>query len=98
MFHTRGRHSLKMGVALERMRDNIQAFGLPNGQFVFGSLPGFLTNQPTSFQLGSAESSTPRGLRETLAAGYIQDDWRVRPNFNVNLGSRYEMSTVMGPI
>ena len=94
MFHTRGRHSLKMGVALERMRDNIQAFGLPNGQFVFGSLPGFLTNQPTSFQLGSAESSTPRGLRETLAAGYIQDDWRVRPNFNVNLGSRYEMSTV----
>ena len=94
LFHTHGLHSLKFGFALERMRDNIRAFGIPNGQFVFGSLPGFLTNQPTSFQLGSAESSTPRGLRQTLAAGYIQDDWRIRPNMTVNLGLRYEMTTV----
>ena len=43
----RGRHSLKLGSALERLRDNIQAFGLPNGQFQFGSLSGFLRNQPT---------------------------------------------------
>jgi len=69
LFHTHGLHSLKFGFALERMRDNIRAFGIPNGQFVFGSLPGFLTNQPTSFQLASAESPTPPGLRQTLAAG-----------------------------
>jgi hypothetical protein len=94
LFQTRGLHSFKFGFALERMRDNIQAFGAPNGQFIFGSLPGFITNQPTSLQLGSAESSTPRGLRQTLAAGYIQDDWRVRPRLMVNLGLRYEMTTV----
>ena len=94
LFHTHGLHSFKFGFALERMRDNIRALGVPNGQFVFGSLPGFLTNQPTSFQLGSAESSTPRGLRQTLVAGYIQDDWRERPNLTVNLGMRYEMTTV----
>jgi len=94
LFQTRGRHSLKLGFGLERMRDNIQAFGQPNGQFVFGSLSGFLTNQPTSFQLGSVESSSPRGLRQTLAAGYLQDDWHVRSNLTVNLGLRYEMTTV----
>jgi hypothetical protein len=94
LFLSRGLHSIKAGFVLERMRDNILALGLPNGQFVFGSLPGFLTNHPVSFQLGSAESSTPRGLRQTLSGGYIQDDWRLRPNLTVNLGLRYEMTTV----
>jgi Carboxypeptidase regulatory-like domain/TonB-dependent Receptor Plug Domain/TonB dependent receptor len=93
-FHTHGRHSFKFGFALERMRDNTQAFAMPNGQFNFGSLSAFLTNQPTSFQLGAAATSTPRSLRQTLAAGYFQDDWRLRPNLTVNLGLRYETTTV----
>src|SRR5262249_48049114 len=91
---TRRRSSLKLGFALERMRSNILARGIPNGQFVFGSLSSFLTNRPTSFQLGSPGSLTPRGLRQTLVAGYVQDDLRLRPNLTVNLGLRYEMTTV----
>jgi outer membrane receptor protein involved in Fe transport len=87
---TRRQSSLKLGFALERMRSNILARGIPNGQFVFGSLPSFLTNQPTSFQLGLPESLTSRGLRQTLAAAYVQDDLRLRPNLTVNLGVRYE--------
>jgi hypothetical protein len=94
LFVTRGLHSLKLGFALERMRSNILALSNPNGQFVFGSLPGFLTNQPISLQIGDAQTLTPRGLRQTLAAAYIQDDWRLRPHLNLNLGLRYEMTTV----
>jgi hypothetical protein len=93
-FVTRGRHSLKLGLALERMRSNILALSNPNGQFVFGSLPGFLTNQPISLQIGDAQSLTPRGLRQTLAAAYFQDDWRMSSHLTVNLGVRYEMTTV----
>ena len=37
---------------------------------------------------------TPRNLRQTLIGGYIQDDWRWRHNVTVNLGLRYEMTTV----
>jgi hypothetical protein len=91
---TRGLHFVKMGVAVERIRSNILALSNPNGQFVFGSFPGFLTNQPISLNIGLAQTSTPRGLRQTLAAGYIQDDWRAAPNLTVNLGLRYEMTTV----
>jgi hypothetical protein len=94
LFVTRGLHSLKLGLALERMRSNILALSNPNGQFVFGSLPGFLTNQPISLQIGDAQTLTPRGLRQTLAAAYVQDDWRLRPHLNVNFGLRYEMTTV----
>jgi hypothetical protein len=94
LFVTRGLHSLKLGFAVERIRSNILARAIPNGQFIFGSLPGFLLNQPTSLQLGKAESLTPRGLRQSLAGGYLQDDWRLRPNLTVNLGMRYEMATV----
>jgi hypothetical protein len=94
LFVTRGLHLLKMGAAVERIRSNILALSNPNGQFVFGSLPGFLTNQPISLNIGLAQSSTPRGLRQTLAAGYIQDDWRAARNLTVNLGLRYEMTSV----
>jgi hypothetical protein len=33
-------------------------------------------------------------MRISIIGGYIQDDWRVRPRLTLNLGLRYEMSTV----
>jgi len=39
---------------------------------------------------------SPRALRETLFAGYIQDDWRLSSNFTANIGLRYESSTTLG--
>jgi hypothetical protein len=79
---------------LERMRNNILALSNPNGQFTFNSLADFLTNRPASFNVGLAQSLTPRGLRQTVVGGYLQDDWRAYSNLTINLGLRYEMATV----
>src|SRR2546428_4246487 len=92
---TRGTHSLKFGFAAERMLYNFITYQNPGGTWRFGSLTNFLTNRPNSFESGLPKTISPRGMRQTLIAGYLQDTWRLRPNLTVNLGVRYETVTVL---
>jgi hypothetical protein len=94
-FLTLGSHSIKFGVAVENMRYNFITYQNPGGTWRFGSLANFLTNVPNSFETGLPAAISPRGMRQTLYAGYVQDDWKLRPNFTVNVGLRYEMVTTL---
>ena len=93
-FVTRGTHSIKFGAAFERMLLQATALTDPNGIWRFPDLAAFLTNNPSKFQGGLASSLTPRNIRQSLFGLYIQDDWHMRPSLTVNLGMRYEMTTV----
>ena len=55
-------HSLKAGLAFERVQSNGVGGGSPNGMVVFGLLSGFLTNQPTPFSANLPGSGNPIGL------------------------------------
>ena len=94
-FLTHGTHSIRFGGAVERELLNVVADTDPNGIWNFDNLQGFLQNQPTKFQGGIASTLSPRNLRQTIIGAYLQDDWRARPNLTLNLGLRYEMSTVI---
>ena len=83
-----------MGAAFERIEANQIGIVNPNGQFFFGSLKNFLIGLPDSFNAPISGKISPRDLRQTIGGGYIQDDWRIRPNLTINLGLRYEVSTV----
>ena len=93
-FFTKGTHSVRFGGAFEHMLLNVTADTDPNGIWRFADLNGFLTNNPTKFQGGIASTLSPRNLRQNIFGLYLQDDWRWKPNLTLNLGLRYEMSTV----
>jgi hypothetical protein len=94
-FWTHGTHSIKFGGGVEREQLDRITHTDPSGVFNFGSLQGFLTNNPTKFNAEVFDSVQPQGLRQTILGVYTQDDWRFRPNLTLNLGLRWEMATVI---
>jgi hypothetical protein len=96
LFYTRGDHSLKFGFAIERAQLNESTTSSPNGGWTYGSLRNFLTNAaPTSFLTTiPGTNANPTYLRQTIFGFYAQDDYRVRKNLTLNLGLRYEPTTV----
>jgi hypothetical protein len=94
VLYNRGKHTIKFGAAYEKMLLQVTALTDANGIWFFNDLPSFLGNKPTKFQGGLASSLTPRNLRQSIFGTYIQDDWRWKSNLTLNLGLRYEMSTV----
>jgi hypothetical protein len=93
LFWTYRTHSLKFGVAVERMDLNFSPAPEASGHYAFGSLAAFLENQPSRFTYGPLLTGN-KGLRQTLLGLYVQDDWRARPSLTINLGLRWEMVTV----
>jgi hypothetical protein len=91
---TKGIHSFKAGGTVERMHYNFDSPNRNGGDFGFGSISDFLINKPATFSALYPGSDTRRGLRQTLLAGYFQDDIRLRSNLAINVGLRYEFVTI----
>ena len=99
------RHSLKFGADVKRLQTNGPFDFGTNGEYSFTGagattsnnppLESFLRGIPT-FYVGtdSSLSDSDRGFRQTYVGTYIQDDWRVSPRFTLNLGLRWEYSSI----
>ena len=92
----RGAHSPKAGVGFLYNRVNIVFPGAIQGVYAFTSLSNFLTGNYSTYQQAFG---APSQFQSNPNVGFfVQDEWRVRPNFTINAGLRYDLQFLPSPI
>jgi hypothetical protein len=90
-----GKHQLKFGGEFRYLQINERNTCAPNGDFTFSGLEtgidfaDFLIGAPASYNQCSQQFLDSR---TRYGAAYVQDVYKLKPNFTVNLGLRWEVS------
>src|SRR5215468_8739561 len=92
----RGRHTLKFGANIMRVRLNNSGNTLTTASISYASADDFINNRASSASYLQGEGVV--GNRRTFYQGYAQDEFKVTPNLTFNLGLRYEFYSVVHEI
>ena len=90
-----GNHSVKLGVVYRNEQDNSDSSGGSRPIYSFSGLFNLANDTPIFEGINAdprtgAPADAQRYFTTKYYAGYVQDDWKMQPNFTVNLGLRYE--------
>ena len=98
----RGKHNMRAGFQISRQAYFQVTNFSGNPSFNFdGRYTGLQTTVGTGIAdfllgvpgaAGGAVGDGQQDMRSNFYGGYIQDDWRILPNFTINIGLRYEFA------
>src|SRR5690349_13518002 len=97
---TNGNHNAKFGGEVRMIRLYTDRLG--GTTYTYSNLTNFLTNTPQSIQfLGDVSAPSPfnngatgqRFAKQEYYITYAEDEWKIKPNFTLNYGLRYEYYT-----
>ncbi|MEO8258658.1 MAG: carboxypeptidase regulatory-like domain-containing protein [Acidobacteriota bacterium] len=91
-----GNHFLKFGGDVRLIRMSTDQLG--GTTYTYSNLASFLSNTPQQVQFaGDLSAPSPfhtasgeKRIRQEYYVGFAQDEWRLRPNFTLNYGFRYD--------
>jgi hypothetical protein len=94
---TKGKHEIKFGADIARIRQNYHYDYYNNGSFDF-TFGDFTGNEYADFVGGFWDnyfqfSQALYGIRTSTYAGYVQDTWKILPRLTLDYGLRYEFNT-----
>jgi hypothetical protein len=91
-----GSKALKFGFEYTHEQDNDALIGGARPDQVFNGLWNFANGTPIFEQIevnpltGAAPTTRGQYYRSSIYSAFVQNDWKVRPNFTVNIGLRWE--------
>ena len=93
----KGAHTFKVGFGIRRWEDNANFTGIyQRGDYYFNNLVDFSQDMAYSSTFQAVDPSTGkptsqvRGYRGTELDGFVNDNWKVKPDFSLNLGLRWD--------
>ena len=87
-----GNHSLKFGGDIQRIKSTFIDLEDASGTWDFNSAGDFLANSPSRFRQNFLTTSTQQN---TYVGVFAQDEWRIKPNFTISYGLRYENESIV---